>query len=68
LAKGEDQNIIAARFPEDGELVGLWISFLRSNNWMQKVDGKVSITEKGQAWIDKYENDGSDGIRGKNEV
>jgi hypothetical protein len=62
LAKGEDEDVIATRFPEDGELVGLWVSFLRSNHWMQKLDGKVSITEKGQAWIDKYENGDSDGV------
>jgi hypothetical protein len=55
LAKGQSQEQIASRFPEDGELVGLWVSFLRRNHWAEKVDGRFSITPKGQAWIDKYE-------------
>ena len=58
LAKGDSQKEIASRFPEDGELVALWVSFLRNNQWAQKLDGKFSITAKGQAWIDKYDGRG----------
>jgi hypothetical protein len=54
LAKGDSQEEIASRFPEDGELVGLWISFLRNNHWVEKPDGRWNITEKGQKWIEKY--------------
>jgi hypothetical protein len=58
LAKGETQEEIASRFPEDGELVGLWVSFLRSNHWTEKLDGKWIITDKGQKWIEKYDGRG----------
>jgi len=58
LANGDSQEAIASRFPEDGELVGLWVAFLRNNQWAEKVDGKYSITQKGKAWIDKYGLDG----------
>ena len=62
LARGDSQEQIASRFPEDGELVGLWVSFLRSNHWMEKSDGTWSITQKGQEWIAKY-----GGLDGKKE-
>jgi hypothetical protein len=58
LANDESQELIASRFPEDGELVGLWVSFLRSNHWVTKPDGRWIITNKGQAWIDKYDGNG----------
>jgi hypothetical protein len=58
LAKGESQEEIASRFPEDGELVGLWVSFLRSNHWVEKADGHWKITDKGQKWIEKYDGRG----------
>ena len=56
LASGMSQEQIALKFPEDGELVGLWVSFLRGNHWLTKdKDGRWSITAKGHLWIKKYE-------------
>ncbi|MFL6512983.1 MAG: hypothetical protein ACJ70X_08555 [Nitrososphaera sp.] len=56
LASGMSQELIALKFPEDGELVGLWVSFLRGNHWLTKdKDGRWSITAKGHLWIKKYE-------------
>lgn len=54
LAKGHSEQAIASSFPEDGELVSLWVAFLRSSHWMEKPDGKYIITEKGKKWIEKY--------------
>jgi hypothetical protein len=49
------QEQIALKFPEDGELVGLWVSFLRDNHWLTKdKDGRWTITAKGHTWIEKY--------------
>ena len=56
LASGMSQEQIALKFPEDGELVALWVSFLRGNHWMTKDEnGRWSISQKGQDWIKKYE-------------
>jgi hypothetical protein len=50
------QEQIALKFSEGGELVGLWVSFLRSNHWLTKdKDRRWSITAKGHTWIEKYE-------------
>jgi hypothetical protein len=54
LSRGDSERQIAAMFPEDGELVSLWVAFLRSSHWMEKPDGKWIITEKGRKWIEKY--------------
>jgi hypothetical protein len=53
MTKSESQEEIASRFPDDGELVALWVSFLRANHGVEKADGIWSITQKGQNWIDK---------------
>lgn len=56
LEDGMSQDQIALKFPEDGELVGLWVAFLRGNHWMTKDnEGRWSITKKGLEWIRKYD-------------
>jgi hypothetical protein len=55
LASGMSQEQIALKFPGDGELVRLWVSFLRGNHRLTKgKDGRWSITSKGHTWIEKY--------------
>jgi len=61
LASGMSVDQIALKFPEDGELVALWISFLRGNRWTTKDSfGNWSITPKGQQWISKYAHIGEE--------
>jgi hypothetical protein len=58
LEGGMSQQEIAKKFPQDGELVALWIIFLHGNHWADKepLDGgyRWSITEKGKNWISRY--------------
>jgi hypothetical protein len=58
LEAGFIEKEIAKKFPEDGELVALWVIFLYHNHWAIKepLDGSYRwrITEKGKNWIAKY--------------
>ena len=52
------QQEIAKKFPQDGELVAMWVVFLQGNHLAAKdpmdVGYKWTITEKGKEWISRY--------------
>jgi len=52
------QQEIAKKFPQDGELVAMWVVFLHGNHLAAKdpmdVGYKWTITEKGKEWISRY--------------
>ena len=53
LLRGESEKEIAEKkFNGDGQLVSMWMLFLKYNHWLeQHGDGKWKISEKGKRWL-----------------
>jgi hypothetical protein len=54
LVKGQSREDIVKSLDADTQLVDMWILFLKHNHWMDMgLDGKWSLTAKGQEWISR---------------
>ena len=54
MHEGMSDPEIVELFKGDKQLVDIWKSFILHNHWMQQVDGKVELTDKGKEWMGKF--------------
>ena len=68
LSKGYSKNqIIHEKFEGDGQLVSVWIEFLKDKNWVVEKEVKekekddvddtnLKVTKKGKMWMNRFES------------
>jgi hypothetical protein len=58
IQEGERKAEIVQRFDDDEQLVSLWLTFLKANDWLEEDHDSISqlvVTEEGKEWIEKFE-------------
>lgn len=53
LANGQTREDLVFSLDVDEQLVDMWISFLRNDQWIERREGKWLLTTKGKLWTDK---------------
>ena len=62
IVEGKRKEEIVQRFDDDEQLVSLWLTFLKANDWLEEDHNSSSqllVTEEGKQWIEGFEHDTS---------
>ena len=63
LVTGQNKEEIVFNLGGDAQLVDMWISFLKHNNWIEtNRDGQWSVTSKGSTWKKRIDDRPSSGM------
>lgn len=54
---GRREEEIAQRFDDDEQLVSLWLTFFKANDWLEDHDSnsQLAVSEQRKRWIKKFE-------------
>lgn len=58
IHEGKRKEEIVQRFDDDGQLVSLWLTFLKANDWLEEdhdSNSQLVVSEEGKRWIEKFE-------------
>lgn len=58
IQEGKRKEEIVRRFNDDEQLVSLWLTFLKANDWLEEDHNSGSqllVTEEGKQWIERFE-------------
>jgi hypothetical protein len=58
IYEGKRKDEIVQRFDGDEQLVSLWLTFLKTNDWLQEnqyANGQLEVSEQGRQWLEKFE-------------
>ena len=58
IHEGKRKEEIVQRFDNDEQLVSLWLTFLKANDWLEEdhdSNNQLVVSEEGKQWIKKFE-------------
>jgi hypothetical protein len=58
IYEGKRKDELVQRFDGDEQLVSLWLTFLKANDWLQEnqyANGQLEVSEQGRQWLEKFE-------------
>jgi len=58
IYEGKRKDEIVQQFDGDEQLVSLWLTFLKANDWLQEnqyANGQLEVSEQGRQWLEKFE-------------
>jgi hypothetical protein len=58
IHEGKRKEEIVQRFDDDEQLVSLWLTFLKANDWLEEdhnSNSQLVVSEEGKQWIKKFE-------------
>ncbi|MDQ6864550.1 MAG: hypothetical protein M3044_12075 [Thermoproteota archaeon] len=58
IQEGKQKEEIVQRFNDDEQLVSLWLTFLKANDWLEEDHNSSSqlvVTEEGKQWIERFD-------------
>ena len=58
IHEGKGKEEIVQRFDDDEQLVSLWLTFLKANDWLEEdhdSNNQLVVSEEGKQWIEKFE-------------
>ena len=58
IQEGKPKEEIVRRFNDDEQLVSLWLTFLKANDWLEEDHNSSSqllLTEEGKQWSEGFE-------------
>jgi predicted transcriptional regulator len=58
IKEGKRKEEIVQRFNDDEQLVSLWLTFLKANDWLEEDHNSSShlvVTEEGKQWIETFD-------------
>ena len=58
IHEGKRKEEIVERFDDDEQLVSLWLTFLKANDWLEEdhdSNSQLVVSVEGKQWIKKFE-------------
>ncbi|MDQ6864097.1 MAG: hypothetical protein M3044_09755 [Thermoproteota archaeon] len=58
IHEGKRKEEIVQRFDDDEQLVSLWLTFLKANDWLEEdhdSNSQLVVSEEGKQWINRFE-------------
>jgi hypothetical protein len=58
IHEGKRKEEIVQRFDDDEQLVSLWLTFLKANDWLEEdhdSNSQLVVSEEGKQWIEEFE-------------